>query len=258
MTETPLIDVSRRGDVCLIQFQRERKLNAFSKELEHQLDDALLSEDVRTSRCVVITGGERAFSVGGDLNDFTETTPRSVIEYPRQSGRVYERLASLSQPTIAAISGYCLGGGLELALAADLRVADEGASLGLPEVALGIVPAAATYRLARLVGPARAKEILLLHPRMTAEVALRFGLLNEVAPAGAALRRALEMAEEVSALPPLAASLATELVDCMVESSREVGVALERATYGLLAQSQDAREATSAFLEKRPPTFTGD
>jgi enoyl-CoA hydratase/carnithine racemase len=258
MTEPALIGVERRGDVCVIQFQREEKLNAFSVELERQLYDAFSHESVRTSRCVVVTGSERAFSVGGDLNDFTEPTARSVVEYSRDSGRVYEGLAALTQPTIAAISGWCLGAGLELALAADLRVADRSATLGLPEVELGVVTAGATYRLARLAGPSKAKEVLLLHPRMSADVALGFGLVNEVVDAGTALTRALEMADAVCALPPLAATLATQLVDCVVESSREASVALERATYGLLAQSRDAQEATSAFLEKRQPLFTGD
>jgi enoyl-CoA hydratase/carnithine racemase len=161
-------------------------------------------------------------------------------------------MAALAQPTIAAIHGYCLGGGLELALAADFRVADETAVFGLPEVELGILPSSGgTHRLVRVVGPARAKELMLLRERFGAEEALRLGLVTEVVSEGQALARALELAERVASLPPLAVSVAKQASDLMAESSREAGVALERLAYGMLAQTDEARGAAERF-ETRP------
>jgi enoyl-CoA hydratase/carnithine racemase len=156
---------------------------------------------------------------------------------------------------IAAIHGYCLGGALELALAADFRVADETAVFGLPEVALGILPSSGgTHRLVRIVGPARAKELMLLRERFDAGQALEFGLLTEVVEEGRALSRALELAERIAALPPLAVSVAKQAADLLAESSRETGVALERIAYGMLAQTDEARDATKAFARRKRPS----
>jgi enoyl-CoA hydratase/carnithine racemase len=153
---------------------------------------------------------------------------------------------------IAAIHGYCLGGALELALAADFRVADETAIFGLPEVELGILPSSGgTHRLVRIVGPARAKELMLLRERFDAGQALELGLLTELVEEGKALSRSLELAERIAALPPLAVSVAKQAADLLAETSRETGVALERIAYGMLAQTDEAREATRAFARRK-------
>jgi enoyl-CoA hydratase/carnithine racemase len=153
---------------------------------------------------------------------------------------------------IAAIHGYCLGGALELALAADFRVADETAVFGLPEVALGILPSSGgTHRLVRIAGPARAKELMLLRERFDAGEALRLGLLTELVEEGKALSCALELAERIAALPPLAVSVTKQAADLLAESSRETGVAFERIAYGMLAQTNEAREATEAFARRK-------
>src|SRR5204863_1375168 len=170
---------------------REEKLNALSTTLEADLKAALEAEHVRTSSCVVLTGGERAFSAGADVNELRGRSPAAVMDYYRATGDVYERVAALPQPTLTAIAGYCLGGGLELALATDFRIADETAVFGFPEVSIGILPSSGgTLRLTRLVGPARAKELMLLRERLDAREALAAGLVSEVVPAGAALERA--------------------------------------------------------------------
>jgi enoyl-CoA hydratase/carnithine racemase len=256
--DEPLVEVRSEGAACVLTLRRESKLNALSTALEGALADALRDERVVDSRCVVVTGAGRAFSAGADVNEMRGLDPASIVAYYRDTGAVYEQLAVLPQPTIAAIAGHCLGGGLELALACDFRVADSTASFGLPEVGIGILPSSGgTVRLARLVGPARAKELVILGDRFDAAEARELGLVTDAVAEGRALERALELAERIAALPPLAVSVAKQTVDAMPDASREAGLALERLAYGLLAQTEDAREAADAFAEKRPPRFSG-
>ena len=243
-----LPEVRRDGDVCIITFQREEKLNAISTGVERALLDALAGPDVRTSRCVVFAGGKRAFSAGADLVEERDESPGGIDDYYRDTGDVYERIASLPQPTFSAISGWCLGAGFELALATDFRIADETAVFGLPEVELGILPSSGgTYRLVRVVGPARAKELMLLKPRVDAAEAFRLGVATEVVAAGEALPRALELAQQVAELPPLAASAAKQAANAIAESGREAGVLIERLAYAALAQTPEAKAAGEAF-----------
>jgi enoyl-CoA hydratase/carnithine racemase len=235
-----LVEIARDGEVCILTLRREEKLNALSGEVERDLGLALDDSAVRSSACVVLTGAGRAFSAGADITEFRERTAEAVIEYYRSTGNVYERVAALPQPTIAAIHGYCLGGGLELALATDFRIADETAVFGFPEVSLGIVPSSGgTHRLVRLVGPGRAKQLMLTGARLDAPAALAGGLVNEVAADARA--RGLELAHELAALPALAVSLTKQAIDLMPETSREAGILIERLAYGMLAQSDDAR-----------------
>jgi enoyl-CoA hydratase/carnithine racemase len=237
-----LVATTRDGAVSIITLSREEKLNALSGELERDLGAALDSEDVRSSACVVLTGAGRAFSAGADITEFRERTPEAVIAYYRETGGVYERVAALPQPTLSAIHGYCLGGGLELALTTDFRIADETAVFGFPEVSLGIIPSSGgTHRLVRLVGPGRAKELFLLGGRLDAAAALTAGLVNEVVGTGTALERALELARQLAELPALAASLTKRAIDLMPETSREAGILIERLAYGMLAQSDEAK-----------------
>ncbi|MGH3011377.1 MAG: enoyl-CoA hydratase/isomerase family protein [Gaiellaceae bacterium] len=247
-----MLDVRREGSVCVLAFRREEKLNAISTEVERAMLDALAGAEVGGSRCIVFAGGERAFSAGADLLEEREETPSGIEAYYRDTGDVYERIAALPQPTFSAISGWCLGAGFELALATDFRVADETAVFGLPEVELGIVPSSGgTYRLVRTVGPARTKELMLLRPRVDAAEAFRLGLVTELTPAGQALPRALELAGQVAALPPLAASAAKQAANAIAESSREAGILLERLAYAALAQTEEAKAAGKAFGERK-------
>jgi enoyl-CoA hydratase/carnithine racemase len=258
MNEERLVEVRRGGSACVVTLQREHKLNALSTALEGALADALEHPEVRASACVVFTGGERAFSAGADVSEMRDQDPAAILAYYRGTGGVYERVAALPQPTISAISGYCLGGGLELALATDFRVADRSATFGLPEVGIGIVPSSGgMHRLVRMLGVARAKELVLLRDRLGADEAYALGLVTEVVAEGAALDRSLELAERLAGLPPMAVAVAKQAIDYMPESSREAGLALERLAYGLLAQTDDAKEAATAFAEKRPPRFHG-
>ncbi len=244
----PLVETRREGDVCILRLCREEKLNALSTALEAALGDALDGAGVRDSACVVVTGSGRAFSAGADISELADRDPEAIARYYRESGGVYERIAALPQPTISAIHGYCLGGGLELALATDFRVADETAVLGFPEVGIGILPSSGgTVRAARLLGPARAKQLILLGGRLDAGEALAAGLVTEVVAAGAALGRALELAQALAALPRLAVAVAKQAIDAAPDSSREAALLIERLAYGLLAQTSAARDAAEGF-----------
>jgi enoyl-CoA hydratase/carnithine racemase len=240
----PLVDVTRADAVCVLTLRREEKLNALSTALERELGDALVGDEVRSSACVVVTGAGRAFSAGADLTELRDRGPEDIAAYYRETGDVYERVAALPQPTLSAIAGYCLGGGLELALATDFRIADETAVFGFPEVGLGILPSSGgTQRLARIVGTARAKELILLRERFDAQEALAAGVITEAVSAGAALDRALEHARRLAGLPALAVSLTKHAIEAMPEVSRDAGILIERLAYGLLAQTKDARGA---------------
>lgn len=232
----------------MLGFRREEKLNAISTAVERAMLDALAGPEVRESRCVVFTGGERAFSAGADLKEERDEGTAGIDAYYRDTGDVYEQIAALPQPTFSAISGWCLGAGFELALATDFRIADETAVFGLPEVELGIVPSSGgTYRLVRAVGPARAKELLLLKARVDAAEAFRLGVVTELVAPGEALSRTLELAHQVAELPPLAVAAAKQAANAMAESSREAGIMLERLAYAALAQTEESKAAGEAF-----------
>jgi enoyl-CoA hydratase/carnithine racemase len=250
-----LIGRMHEGGVAVLTLQREEKLNALSSALEAELLETLLDEAVRDSRCIVFVGAGKAFSAGADINEFRDSDPASIARYYAETGDVYEHIAALRVPTIAAIHGWCLGGGLELALAVDFRIADESATFGLPEVALGILPSSGgTHRLVRMLGPAKAKELMLLGRRFDAEEARRLGLATEVVPAGRALVRSLEIGRELAELPPLAVQTAKQAADVMLEASREAGMLIERLAYAALAQTPEAKNAVEEFTrrDRRP------
>ena len=251
--EPVVVGVERVGAVCVLTLRREAKLNALSTAVERALAAALATDEVRSSGAVVITGAGRAFSAGADINEFRDRTPEAVLAYYRDTGGVYEQVAALPQPTLSAIAGHCLGGGLELALTTDFRIADETARFGLPEVSIGILPSSGgTYRLTRLLGPARAKELILLRSRIDAPTALAAGLVTEVVAAGTALERALELAQHLASLPGAAATVAKAAIEAAAEAPRETALLVERLGYGLLAQTTDAQDAATRFLT-RPP-----
>jgi enoyl-CoA hydratase/carnithine racemase len=252
MSGGDVLGVERRGAVCLLTLRRPEKLNALSTALERALDEGLASDEVRTSRAVVVAGEGRAFSAGADVSELRDATPASIAAYYRETGDVYERFAKLPQPTVAAIHGWCVGGGLELALAADFRVADATALFRLPEVSIGIVPSSGgTYRLVRLLGIAHAKELVLLRQRVDAAEAHRLGLVTDVVREGAACERAMELATALAELPPLAAATAKQAIDALGDSPRDAGILIERLAYAALAQTPEARAALDALASRQ-------
>jgi enoyl-CoA hydratase/carnithine racemase len=239
-----LVSTTRHGDVCLVRLQREAKLNALSAELAAELIAAITSQDVATSRVVVVAGSPKAFSAGADLTEFTDPSPEETMRYYRDQGRIWELLPAIPQPSIAAITGWAIGGGLELALSADLRIADETARFGLPEVSLGILPSAGGMsRVVRLLGVARAKELILLGERFDAARALELGIVNKVVPAGEAEAAALEWAQRMAEQPQTALQVTRDLIDRSGEMSLAGSLAAEKLAQGMLAHSAESYRA---------------
>ena len=218
--ELGTVTVALEGAVAVVTLERPAKLNALSRHMEGRLLEVLEGPEVRDSACVVLTGSGRAFSAGADLDDFADLDSDEVLANLAASGRVYECFANLPQPTIAAVSGYCIGGGFEMALGADLRIADDTAVFSLPEVAYGIVTAGAAYRLTRLVGPSKTKELLLFGRQISARDAEAFGLVSEVLPAASLIERSLELASTVAELPAGAARRAKAIVNHVLDAPR--------------------------------------
>jgi enoyl-CoA hydratase/carnithine racemase len=236
-----LVLVEEHAPVALVRLNRPEKLNALSTALERELDAALSDTRVRAAGAVVFAGSERAFSAGADMGEMQEAGAAEALAYYNDTGGVYDRIAAMPQPTIAAIRGWCLGGGFELALACDFRIADAGATFGLPEVEIGIIPSSGgTMRLVKAIGALRAKELILLRRRLpTAQVA-EMGLVNEVVD-GDPEPRALAVAAELAALPRLAVELAKKAADAAQDASRESALLIEQLAYAALAEAGGSR-----------------
>jgi enoyl-CoA hydratase/carnithine racemase len=236
-------------------------LNLVTLELTRRLDRALAAVEADAEvRCVVVTGtGERAFCAGSDIKEFESLRGRVGEGKLLLEKAVYRRLALLSVPTIAAIQANALGGGLELALCCDLRVADEHSKLGLPEVRLGVMPGSGgTQRLPRVVGVAKAKELILMGELISASEAAEIGLVNRVAAAGRAVDEAMAMAETIASRGPFAVREAKRALDMAGDTSLDDGLAGELDASERIFASQDMLEGAQAFFEKRAPRFTGE
>jgi enoyl-CoA hydratase/carnithine racemase len=243
-----VVEVAREGEVAVLRLNRPEKLNAISSDVERVLHEALATNIVRTSGAVIVAGEGRAFSAGADISEFEDRSPEDVLRYYHETGGVYEELAALPQPTVAAIHGYCLGGALELALALDFRIADETAVFGFPEVSLGILASSGgLHRATRLLGPARAKELFLLAERFGADDAMRAGVVTEVVEEAKAFERALEVAAQLAALPREAVAVTKQAIDAAATAPREAALLIERLAYAALAQTQAARDAAAGF-----------
>jgi enoyl-CoA hydratase/carnithine racemase len=237
-------------------------LNIIGTELLHELDEALGTLETAEPgdvRALVVTGrGERAFSVGSNVKDFEQHRGPGGRARFEMEARVAQRLAGLPMPTIAAIEGSALGGGLEIALCCDLRVASERAQLGLPEVRLAVTPGTGgTQRLPRIVGTARAKELALTGRIVSAQEAERIGLVNEVVPAGQAVIRARAIGEEIAERGPLAVRAVKSLMDRALDHDLAIGHAAEVETSVRIFATDDLLEGARAFVDKRPPDYHG-
>ena len=252
--------VVEEGPVTVVTLENP-PLNLVTVELTRALDAALAAiETDAEARCVVVTGtGDRAFCAGSDVKEFESLHGRVGEGKLLLEKAVYRRLARLPVPTIAAIQADALGGGLELALCCDLRVADEGAKLGLPEVRLGVMPGSGgTQRLPRVVGMAKAKELILMGEIIDAAEAAEIGLVNRVAAPGRALETAMEMAETIASRGPVAVREAKRALDLAGEVPLDEGLAAELDASERIFASQDMLEGAQAFFEKRAPRFTGE
>lgn len=240
---TDLVQLHDQGGVVVVQLNRPQKLNALSTALEQALLDAVDEPQVRDANAVVFTGAGRAFSAGADTTELPQMTPERIAAYYRGSGSLYDTVANLPQPTLAAVSGYCLGAGFELALACDIRLADADATFGLPEVSLGILPSSGGLtRLVRAVGPAIAREIVLFGERFGAEEARRLGLVREVTPSGQVLETTLERAGQLAKQPPLAVAWTKAAIDAATESSAATTLLIEQLAYAALNRAAGPQE----------------
>ncbi|MBI4231258.1 MAG: enoyl-CoA hydratase/isomerase family protein [Planctomycetes bacterium] len=245
--------------IATVTVRRPDKLNALNEKVLFELCDALfrIQGNPRVQAAIVTGEGDRAFVAGADIADLAKMDVLKAVETSRRGQEVFDLLEGIGKPVIAAINGFALGGGCELALACTLRLAARTAKIGLPEVSLGILPGyGGTQRLARLVGPGRALELILTARKISAEEAFRIGLVNEVCN-GQVLARAREVASEILKNGPVAVRLAMEAVQRGLDGSLREGLALERQLFGVAAGTRDMREGLAAFMEKRPAKFEG-
>ncbi len=253
--ETILVET--RGRVGLVRLNRPRAFNALNSQLMRELTDALAALDADPEvGAIVITGNERVFAAGADIREMSTATPVDMLV----SGYIdlFDRIRSVTKPIIAAVSGWALGGGFELAMTCDMIIASESAKFGQPEINLGIIPGAGgTQRLTRTVGKYLAMEMVLNDRRLSAEEAARWGLVNRVVPVERYLDEALSLAEQLAARAPLALRIAKEAVNKALETSLTEGLAYERRVFFLLFATEDQKEGMQAFLEKREPAWRG-
>ncbi len=257
MSEYTSILVETHQRVGLIRFNRLKALNALNTTVLMELNRALNDFD-RDSRvgAMVITGDKRAFAAGADIKEMAEASAVEMLQ--RDHISAFDGIMQIKKPVIAAVSGWCLGGGNELAMSCDMIVASETAKFGQPEVNLGVIPGAGgTQRLTRAVGKAVAMEMVLNNRTLTAEEALDFGLVNRVVPVESYLAAALELANEIATRAPLAIRFGKEAVNQAFESPLSDGLAEERRAFYFLFASQDQKEGMQAFIEKRTPDWQG-
>jgi len=252
--------VEEDGAVLVVTINRPKVLNALDArtlaELDAVFSDAAARDDVRA---VVLTGaGEKAFVAGADINELSVQTAVGGREHARRGQALFNRIERLGKPVIAAVNGFALGGGCELAMACTLRVAADSARFGQPEINLGLLPGyAGSQRLPRLVGRGRALELLLTGRQIPADEAFRIGLVNRVVPAAELATEARTLAQAIAAKAPVAVRYILEAVAAGLEMSLADAQDYEATLFGLVSTTEDMREGTKAFLEKRKPDFKG-
>ncbi|WP_442601011.1 enoyl-CoA hydratase-related protein [Paenibacillus sp. KN14-4R] len=243
--------------VGLITLNRPQVLNALNRKLIEELVDALEQMDRNEEvRVIVLTGNDRAFAAGADISEMANESAIQMLL--KDQFAVWDRIAYVSKPIIAAVSGFVLGGGCELMMSCDMVIASETTKIGQPEVKLGVMPGAGgTQRLAHAVGKVKAMEMLLTGEPINADEALRYGLINKVVPIEVYLQEAIKLARQIASQPPLAVRLIKKSVHKAVSHSLDEGIAFERNCFYLLFASEDQTEGMQAFMNKRKPNFTG-
>ena len=249
--------LTKQENYAIVQFNRPDVLNALNMKLMEELVDALesLDKDVEI-RCIILTGNEKAFAAGADIKEMADATAVEMVT--RDQFARWDRIRKIKKPIIAAVSGFALGGGCELAMTCDMVVASETAKFGQPEINIGVIPGAGgTQRLTRAVGKVKAMEMVLTGRMISADEALRWGLINKVVPVESYLEEAKTWAREIASKPPVAVRLAKESVLKAFDTTIEGGLEFERKNFYLLFASDDQKEGMKAFTEKRKPEWKG-
>lgn len=258
MNASDVLIVERPSDdITVFKINRPQVRNALNLDVRVRLsEEAVRCAADPAIRCLIITGNEAAFAAGADIAEMAEAGPVEVMA--RNLQKYWRTITDCPKPVIAAVDGFALGGGLELALCADIIVAGEGAKFGLPEVKVGILPGGGgTQKLARLVGSKRAMLLMLTGKMFGAAEALGMGVISEMAPSGKALERALEIAREIVAMPPISVQQIKEIVHAGLNAPLETALMLERKAFQLQFATRDQKEGMRAFMEKRKPVFEG-
>lgn len=256
-TQEQVIVERPSGDIVVLKINRPQVRNALNLDVRTRLADEVARAGAdETVRCIVITGSDTVFAAGADIGEMADAGPVEVMS--RNVQKYWRVLTECPKPLLAAVEGFALGGGLELALCADIIIAGEGAKLGLPEVKVGILPGGGgTQKLARLVGRQRAMLLIMTGRMFGAAEALSMGVVSEVAPAGQALARALDVAREIAAMPPISIMQIKEIVNAGLNAPLETALMLERKAFQLQFATRDQKEGMQAFLAKRKPNFEG-
>ncbi|EQB12063.1 enoyl-CoA hydratase [Novosphingobium lindaniclasticum LE124] len=252
--------VEKKGNVTLITLNRPQALNALNSRVLEDLIQAFAAfEADRTQGCAVLTGlGEKAFAAGADIKEMVDKAGAEFYAQDFFAGWTSQIVKTTRKPWIAAVNGFALGGGCELAMMADFIIASENARFGQPEIKLGVAPGmGGSQRLARAVGKAKAMDMCLTGRMMDAAEAERTGLVSRVVPLDQLLAEALAAAEAIAAMPPLAAMMNKEMVNMAFETTLDTGLILERRMFQVLASTEDKAEGMAAFVEKRPGTWKG-
>jgi len=255
---TETIIVERRGRIGIVRLNRPQALNALNATLRNELLGAVEAFDADAEvGCILITGSDKAFAAGADIKEMAD---KSYIDIFRADYAAdYERLTRVRKPVIAAVAGFALGGGCELAMMCDFIIAADNAKFGQPEIKLGIIPGiGGTQRLARAVGKAKAMDLILTGRMMDAAEAERSGLVARVVPAARLMEEALKVAETIAAMSQPSLLAAKEAVNRSFETSLAEGVRFERRVFHALFATKDRKEGMAAFIEKRPPRFTNE
>ena len=252
-----MILTEQRGRVGLITLNRPQAMNALNNQLMRELMDALEAFDKDDEvGAIVITGNEKAFAAGADIKEMADKSIHEMMD--KDHIAVFGRIRTIRKPVIAAVSGWALGGGCEVALSCDMIVASESAKFGQPEINIGVIPGAGgTQRLTRAVGKVIAMEMILNDRRLTALEAYQFGLVNRVVPVEACLDEALRLAEEIASRAPVAVRAAKKMINQAFERTLSEGLAEEKQEFYNLFATDDQKEGMQAFVEKRPPQWKG-
>lgn len=243
--------------IALIQLNRPKELNALNTQLMQELRDALqrLDRDEKI-RVIIITGNDQAFAAGADIKQMADKSAIDMLLIDQFS--TWDQIRKTKKPIIAAVSGFALGGGCELAMTCDMIIASESAKLGQPEIKIGVMPGAGgTQRLTKAIGKVKAMELILTGRFLSAEEALKYGLINKVVPVEMYLREAVQLGKEISQMSPLATQLAKEAVNRSFETHLDEGLHFERKNFYLAFATEDQKEGMKAFIEKRRPEYKG-